>query len=94
MLRRLALRRKRAFDCGKAPLEFLVGLPQQRLGIGVQMAGEIDCGKEQVAHFRGRLIWIRFQRRLDLVGLFANFTQHSADVVPVEPDFAGFALQL
>src|SRR5580704_16069609 len=89
-----APRRKRAFDGGKAALEFLVGLPQQRLGISVQVTGEVDGSKKQVADFGGGFIWVGFQRRLDLIGLLANLAQYGAHVVPVEPYFAGFGLEL
>ncbi len=49
ILRPLALRRQRLLDRAKAPREFLVGGAQRRLRIGIEMAGEIDHGEQQVA---------------------------------------------
>ena len=50
-MRRLSLRGERALDRRKAAFEFLVGLPQQRFRIGVQMAREIDRGEQKIADF-------------------------------------------
>jgi len=46
VLRRLAQLGQRLLNGGKPALEFLIGLPQQRFGIGVEVAREIDCGKQ------------------------------------------------
>ena len=50
-LRRLAARRQRMLDRGEPPLEFQIGLAQRRLGIGVEVAREIDDGEQEIADF-------------------------------------------
>ena len=89
---RLSLRRKRALDRRKTALEFLVGLPQEGLRIGVQMASEIDRGEQQIADFGRRARFIFGDLRFDLVGLFADFAQDGTRIVPVETDPACLVL--
>ena len=75
VLRRLAFCGERTLDRGKAALEFLVGPPQQRLRVGVQVAGEVYGGEQQIADFGRRIssAWpVAVQRGLDLVGFLAN----------------------
>ena len=60
-------------DRRKAALEFPVGLPQQRFRIGVKVARKIDGGEQQIADFGRRVGIVAVERRLDLVGFFANF---------------------
>ena len=88
------MRRQCALDRCKAALEFLVGLPQQRFRVGVQMAGEIDGGEQEIANFGRCTCIVAVERSFDLVGLFANFAQDRARIVPIEADPARLGLKL
>ena len=58
------------------------------------MAGQVDQREQEVAGFFSELVRIAaVQRRLDLVGLFADLAEHRAGIVPVEADGGGLALQ-
>ncbi len=88
------LRFKRALDVSKPPLEFRIGTPKRQIGIGADVPREIDKREQEIAGFVGELIGIApVECGLDLVGLFANFMQHRAGIVPVEADAGGFTLQ-
>ena len=92
ILRRFSAGGERALDGGKAAFEFLVGLSQQRFRVGAQTARQIDRGKEKIADFGRRIRLIGVKRVLDLVGLFTDFTQHGARIVPIESDLARLGL--
>src|ERR1700733_2903523 len=57
-LERTPLRRQRAFDVGKAPLEFRIGSAQRTFRIGADMAREVDQREQEVAGFFRELICI------------------------------------
>ncbi len=64
-------------------------------GIGIEMAREIGHRKEQIADLFARVGRVALgQGAFDLVGLFADFGQHRARVMPIETDRRGLALQL
>ena len=81
-------------DMGEAALELGVRAAQRSLRIDVEMAGEVDGGKQEVADlvrqpFRRAIADFRF----DLRDLLAQLGDDGANVVPVEPDLAGLLLQ-
>ncbi|MGY3467343.1 hypothetical protein ACVW0I_004214 [Bradyrhizobium sp. LM6.11] len=95
LLQRSPLRFQRPFDIGKAPLELRVGRAQRGLRVGIDMAGEVDQRKHQVAGFlRDLMLVVAVEGGLDFVGFLADFCQHRARVVPVEADGRGLALKL
>jgi hypothetical protein len=73
----------------------VVGGAQRSLRIDVEMAGEVDHGKQQVADL-GRRLTAPAGRDLgfDLVALLADLGQHRQRIVPVEADLAGFGLEI
>ena len=60
----------------------------------MQMAGEIDRGEQKIADFGCGARFIVINLGLDLVGLFADFAQDGARIVPVEADPACLGLKL
>ena len=86
-LERTALRCQRALDIGKTALEFGVGAAQRGFRIGADMPRQIDQREQEVAGFFREFVGVAaVERRLDLVGLFADLVQHRARIVPVEAD--------
>ena len=92
---RLPSRGQRLLDRGEAPREFLVGRAQRRLRVGIEMAGQVDHGKQQIADLgRGLVAVAGSDLGFDLVAFLADLGQHRQRIVPVEADLAGLVLQL
>ena len=94
VLQRASPRRQRALDIGKTAFEFGVGAAQRQIGIGADMARQIDQREQEIAGFLREFLRVAaIERGLDLVGLLANLAQDFAGIVPVEADAGGLALQ-
>ena len=80
---------------GEAALEFRVGGAQRRLGLDLEMAGEVHRGEQEVADLVARACpWAAADFGLDLGDLLAQLGEDRPDVVPVEADLAGLLLKL
>ena len=80
---------------GEAALEFGVRAAQRRFGIDVEMAREVDHGKQEVADFAAKRLGVAgVDLRLDLIDLLPDLGEHGARVVPVEADLGRLLLQL
>ena len=82
------------FDMGEAALELGVGPAQGRLGVDVEVTGQVNGGEQKVTELFGQL----FRRaiadlRFDLGDFLPQLGYHRANVVPVEPDFSGLLLE-
>ncbi len=58
------------------------------------MASHVGDGEEKVTDLGGDLLGTGtgIERRFDLVGFFAHFGEHHADIVPVEADLGRLLL--
>src|SRR5262245_22379334 len=94
-LRGLAPFSQGPFDRAEAALKFLICGTQRCLRINPKMAGEVDHREQEVADLGpGGGTIAGSELGLDLVRLLADLGQHRERVVPIEPDLAGFGLQL
>src|SRR5438552_2173739 len=95
VLRPLADGGEAILDRREAPLDLEITHSQRGLGIDIEMTREVDHHEQEIADLPRNLVPLPgVKLGFDLVGFFANFSDHRLRIVPVEADLARFLLQL
>ena len=88
-------RRQGALNCREAPFKFEVGFTEDALRVGIEMAGEVNNGEQEIPDLsRHAALVVAIEFRLDLVCFLPDLGKDGFRIVPVKPDPPGLVLQL